>query len=501
MAGWAFAAALREAQQGRTEGFTALFRAHQPSLIRTLRGLAPDLADRAAAATWRQVVRDLASYSGDEYGFRVWLVTLGRIHLRALQQRAAEHAPAESPARIRRELRTLRFVSPLPTRRTREAPGRSGHPARPPGKGAPARWAWPLTTDEALLRVRELPADQAEAVLLRVVASLDVLTVADRVHRGSSDTRALYQRGLRTASRPRPGSPTLSGGPPGPLLLGPTASRIEALLDEPVFTAAGSAESRMAALVALLRAPATDDEVRGEAEALAAFTGTRGGRGLARARRRTAAIAVASVATTVMTITTAAAATGTLPTGLQQWAHTYVGAPEPPHELLAPLAQDTAGAKDSRPAEAAGSGTTPVATTRGSTRHTAHGAARSLEPPAGVAEPGPATATTTSPAADPMESTTPEPSAAPSVSGTPDGSTSPSASPTSSESGTPSPSPSGSGPVSPTETASPSSSAPGTPSGTPSASAATPTDTVSSATANSMSTGASSSSEAGSGEG
>lgn len=489
MAGWAFPAALRAAQQGRTEGFLALFRDHQPALIRTLRGLAPELADRAAAATWRQVVRDLASYSGDEYGFRVWLITLGRIHLRALQQRTPDHQHAEAPVRTRRELRTLRFVTPRPARSAKGtaadrpsgtgAAGNPAGPARPPGRGAATRWAWPLTTDEALLRVRELPADQAEAVLLRVVADLDVLTVADRLHHGSSDTRALYQRGLRTASRPRRGSPVAPAGLAGPVLLGPAATRIELLLDDPACQPTGASEQRMAELLALLRAPATEADLRGEAEAVAAFTGAGGGRGLARARRRTVAIAVVSAATTVMTITTAAAATGTLPTGLQQWAHTYVGAPAPAHALLAPLDQGIDAASDDGTAAADDAPVQPsTAAQRGST-HTTRDRSPAVEPQATVAVHEPDAETTTSPAEDPAPSTTPEPSAAPSVTGSPDDTTAPTDDPSATPSDTPSSSPSASGSDAPSVTTSPPSSPSGTPSGTPSASAAPPADTSS----------------------
>jgi RNA polymerase sigma-70 factor (ECF subfamily) len=54
--------------------------------------------------------------------------------------------------------------------------------------------------DAALALIRRLPADQAEAVLLRVVADLDVTAVAEIMQRREGTVRVLVHRGLEKLS-------------------------------------------------------------------------------------------------------------------------------------------------------------------------------------------------------------------------------------------------------------------------------------------------------------
>ena len=307
MAGQAFDAALRDAQLGRAEGFAILYQRHQPALLRTLLGLSPDHADQLAVETWRHVARDLAGYSGDEHGFRAWVITLGRLRLGD----ALRHTP-----------------------RVRASDGQ-------PGEGGGPGPATDPTT-EAIGLVRHLPPAQAEAVLLRVVGGLDALTLADRMRSSHGDARALYCAGLVALSRrwttPHADLGAGRASPPAATVvrLDAVASRldpdrVEALLDDASFEPEGATEVRIADLVAVLRAPARESELVGEPAALAAYESTPPTRSRQRrAAQHTAMIVAVGFAVTLTTATAAAAVTGSLPRGVQELAHTLVGAPAPP---------------------------------------------------------------------------------------------------------------------------------------------------------------------------
>jgi RNA polymerase sigma-70 factor (ECF subfamily) len=58
-----------------------------------------------------------------------------------------------------------------------------------------------VSTEAALALIGRLPRDQAEAVLLRVVADLDVATVARVMQREPGAVRVLTHRGLRRLRR------------------------------------------------------------------------------------------------------------------------------------------------------------------------------------------------------------------------------------------------------------------------------------------------------------
>jgi RNA polymerase sigma-70 factor (ECF subfamily) len=170
--GEAFTQVLRAARDGDEESFAVLWRAYQPSLLRFLTGLAgPDDGAEVAATVWLEVVRGLDRVAGDRDQFRAWLFTVGRqrfIDLRRSQGRRpslADHHDAIRPGAV--------------------SPG--------PEELAEAAWS----TDAAIRLIGELPPAQAEVVLLRVVADLDVDTVAGIVGRRPGAVRVLAHRGLR----------------------------------------------------------------------------------------------------------------------------------------------------------------------------------------------------------------------------------------------------------------------------------------------------------------
>lgn len=167
-----FAEVLAAAQEGSEEAFSRLWRDGNPALLRYLRVLAPEAAEDIAAETWLQVVRGLASFRGEEQGWRAWLFTMAR-------RRAID----EARRRSRRPEKALEGMPP------------GWLPVSPDAADLALEH---IDTRSALALVARLPAGQAEVILLRVVAGLDTETVARLVGRSPGAVRVAAHRGLRT---------------------------------------------------------------------------------------------------------------------------------------------------------------------------------------------------------------------------------------------------------------------------------------------------------------
>ena len=171
MLGDEFAALLTAAQGGSEAAFSDLWRDGNPALLRYLRVIAPEGAEDAAAETWVQVVRGLQRFRGDEAAWRAWLFTTAR--RRVLDQaRLRKRHPAE----------------PLDEIQAAEVP-RSPDAERLAMEN--------LGTEKAIALVSRLPRQQAEVILLRVVAGLDTEAVADLLGRSPGAVRVAAHRGLR----------------------------------------------------------------------------------------------------------------------------------------------------------------------------------------------------------------------------------------------------------------------------------------------------------------
>lgn len=170
MLGEDFVAALDGARQADERAFALLYRDAHPPLLRYLRGMSGEYAEDAASETWLEVARGLDGFEGPEPAFRAWLFAIARRKL---------------IDRIRYETRRpsaswddLELVGPV-TRDVAEDVVDAD------------------STQHALALVRTLPRDQAEAVLLRVVADLDYADVAQIMDRTPGAVRVLVHRGLR----------------------------------------------------------------------------------------------------------------------------------------------------------------------------------------------------------------------------------------------------------------------------------------------------------------
>jgi RNA polymerase sigma-70 factor, ECF subfamily len=173
-----FLGILTAAQEGGDWAVAALYRWLQPAVVGYLRARAGDDAEDLASETWLSVARGLTGFSGDEAAFRSWVFTIAH-------RRLVDHH--RSGAR-------------RPRTRSLSAEGEGGGaavdmPARddPAGEAVAA-----LTGDAAVRRIVDLlPPDQAEIVLLRVVAGLPVDDVARITGRRPGTVRVLQHRALR----------------------------------------------------------------------------------------------------------------------------------------------------------------------------------------------------------------------------------------------------------------------------------------------------------------
>ncbi len=125
-------------------------------------------AEDLASETWLAVARGLRAFEGDERDFRAWLSTIARrrvIDLHRAMRRRPVSALGEMPD------------VPVPDAATI----------------ADERQA----TRAALQLISKLPADQAEVLLLRSIAGLDVAQVAAIIGKRPGTVRVLAHRGLR----------------------------------------------------------------------------------------------------------------------------------------------------------------------------------------------------------------------------------------------------------------------------------------------------------------
>jgi RNA polymerase sigma-70 factor (ECF subfamily) len=165
--------ALAGARSGDEAGFLELWRQLQPRLLRFLRTLNCDDPDDVASETWLAVVRDLARFSGGEEDFRRWLFTVAR-------HRAIDHARA-------RQRRPAIPVSQLPTIADDDL--------------VEDQVMHAMSARKAVRLLAVLPADQAEAVALRVLAGLDTSAVAEILNKSPGAVRVALHRGLRSLAR------------------------------------------------------------------------------------------------------------------------------------------------------------------------------------------------------------------------------------------------------------------------------------------------------------
>jgi RNA polymerase sigma-70 factor, ECF subfamily len=171
MFGPEFEDVLHAAAGGDEEAFGKLWSDLQPRLLRYFRVVSPTVAEDLASETWLGVIRGIDRFKGSEPAFRAWVFTIARHEVLDWRRRAVRR-PAEDVA-----------ANGLVER------------AAPDDPAADALER--LSTRAALAEVAALPPDQAEAIVLRVVAGLGVDRVAEIMGKRPGTVRVLTHRGLR----------------------------------------------------------------------------------------------------------------------------------------------------------------------------------------------------------------------------------------------------------------------------------------------------------------
>ena len=170
-----FLDALRAARAGDDEGFAVLFREWNPPLLRFLRARAPGVADDLASDVWMTAAGKIAQFEGGLDAWRAWLFTLA--HRRLIDHR-----------RQAERRRTDLTAGDVFAHRSA---------VDDPAQEASDR----LSAQEAIDGlVAALTPEQAEVILLRVVAGLDAAQVAKIVGRTAGWVRVTQHRALRRLS-------------------------------------------------------------------------------------------------------------------------------------------------------------------------------------------------------------------------------------------------------------------------------------------------------------
>lgn len=195
---------LRAAARGDEVAFTRVFRCLQPAVLRYLGTLAPAVAEDLAAETWVRVVRGLPGFVGDPAGLRAWVLTIAHHRYVDYVRRVAR-----TPAVVDEPVETVADTAPATAGGVRRAPTVEDHVAEV------------ISTEAALRLIGRLPADQAQVVLLRVVAGLDVARTAQVLGKRPGAVRVAAHRGLTRLRRildeqPSPTPDGAPGGGPGP---------------------------------------------------------------------------------------------------------------------------------------------------------------------------------------------------------------------------------------------------------------------------------------------
>lgn len=166
------AAALERARKGDVDAFGVLWRHFQAPLLRYLRAKRMSQPEDIASQVWIDIAGSIAGFEGDENDFRRLLFTVA--HRRSVDD-------------VRRSVRRPETLS-----------DRAGENV--PSQDAAADYADATSLSRALAIVQTLPADMAEAVMLRVVNDMPISDVAAIMSRTEGSVRVLVHRGLKRLS-------------------------------------------------------------------------------------------------------------------------------------------------------------------------------------------------------------------------------------------------------------------------------------------------------------
>jgi RNA polymerase sigma-70 factor (ECF subfamily) len=167
---------IESARSGDEWAIACLFRAMQPQLLRYLTHYAPDAADDLASETWLSAARLLPDFEGASQDFRALLFTIAK-------RRVVDHYRRQG-----RRPKLAAFSDNISDRPDQHDVAQSAV------EGLSANQAIELLTEI-------LSPDQAEVVLLRVVADLSAEEVARVMGRSPGSVRVLQHRALQRLAK------------------------------------------------------------------------------------------------------------------------------------------------------------------------------------------------------------------------------------------------------------------------------------------------------------
>jgi RNA polymerase sigma-70 factor, ECF subfamily len=158
-----FDSTLTAAQTGAEWALESLFHRLQPTLLRYLRAQEPGEAEDLASEAWLDIAHGIGRFEGDEPAFRRWAFTIARRRLIDFRRSRARRRTDPAPIEVL---------------------------ARQPGQAEPGMDA------AALSHLAALPPEQAEILLLRVVAGFDSNEVALITGKKPGTVRVIQKRAL-----------------------------------------------------------------------------------------------------------------------------------------------------------------------------------------------------------------------------------------------------------------------------------------------------------------
>jgi RNA polymerase sigma-70 factor (ECF subfamily) len=166
-----FESTLAAAREGRHQALARLYRDLHPPILRYLLALEPAEAEDLASEVWLHVIASLDRFRGDERGFRAWAFTIARSRMIDLRRRRRRRPTVEAGPEVLDRHAAIR--------------------------DAEEEALQELATREAIGRIATLPRDQAEVILLRVLAGLSVRDVSSIMGKRPGTVRVLQHRALR----------------------------------------------------------------------------------------------------------------------------------------------------------------------------------------------------------------------------------------------------------------------------------------------------------------
>jgi len=166
---------LEAAREGAEWALADLYGEYQPRLVRYLKARVAFDAEDLAHEVWLDTAAALPRFEGDRSAFAGWLFTIARRRVVDEQRRAGRRRTTSVPIEDLYDLRALIDVED-------DVLGELG-------------------VRELIARIRELPPDQADIVLLRAVAGLEVDEVARVLGKRPGAIRVIAHRTLKKLAK------------------------------------------------------------------------------------------------------------------------------------------------------------------------------------------------------------------------------------------------------------------------------------------------------------